>query len=103
LEALSRDLSTPGSLKNQVMTRLIHLLEIRKEIPAFHHAVERDVVSSDKRLFIMERKYEKKCTTAVINVSDDTVFLSEYEGKLDRLRNSRFDGSVRAYGVYFLE
>jgi sucrose phosphorylase len=102
-EALSRDLSNPDSLKNQVMAKLIHLLEIRREIPAFHHAVKRDIVSSDKRLFIMERKYEKKCTTAVINVSDDIVFLPEYEGKLDRLRNSRFDGNFRAYGVYFLE
>ncbi|EFK08872.1 alpha amylase, catalytic domain protein [delta proteobacterium NaphS2] len=102
-EALSRDLSTPDSLKNQVMTSLIDLLEIRKEMPAFHHAVERDVVSSDKRLFIMERKYEKKSTTAVINVSDDTVFLPEYEGKSDRLRNSRFDGNVSPYGIYFLE
>ena len=102
-EELSRDLSTSGSLRNQVMAKLIHLLKVRKEIPAFHHAIERDILSSDKRLFIMERKEGKSLTIAVINVSDDTVPLPQYEGKLDRVRNSRFDGNVRAYGIYFLE
>ena len=102
-DALSRELSDPEALKRQVMTKLIHLLLVRKEIPAFHHAIERDVVRSDKRLFIMERKYEKTRTATVINVSDETVRLPEYEGKQDLMGDSRFDGNVRPYGIYFLE
>ncbi len=101
-EDLRRELSDPHALGHQVMTKLLRLLEVRKEISAFHHAVERNVVSSDKRLFIMERKYEEKPMTAVINVSDETVGLPEYQGKHDLIGNNPFDGDVGAYGIYFL-
>ncbi len=102
-KALSRELSDPDALRSQVVTKLIDLIEARKKIPAFHHAIERDVLDSDKRLFIMERKLEKKSSLVVVNVSDETVSLPEYKGKQDYMRNIPFDGSVNPYGVYFLE
>jgi len=102
-EAISQELADPDSLRSHVVTELIHLIEVRKQIPAFHHSIERDVLGSDKRLFIMERKLERKNSIVVINVSDETVFLPEYEGKTDYLRKIPFDGSVSPYGVYFLE
>ena len=101
-EALSSELSDPGTLRNQVVTRLINLIQVRKEIPAFHHAVKRDILHSDKRLFIMERMLGKKSSIVVVNVSDDTVSLPDYKGKLDYMRNIPFDGNVSPYGIYFL-
>ncbi len=102
-KALSRELSDPEALRGQVVSKLIDLIEVRKKIPAFHHAIERDVLDSDKRLFIMERKLEKKSSLVVVNVSDETVSLPEYKGKQDYMRNIPFEGSVNPYGVYFLE
>ena len=103
LKTLSLELSDPDSLRSQVVTKLINLIEVRKEMPAFHHAIERDILDSDKRLFMMERKLEKKSSIVVVNVSDDTVFLPEHKGKKDFMRGIPFDGSVIPYGVYFLE
>jgi hypothetical protein len=40
---------------------------------------------------------------AVVNVSDETVDLPQYEGKLDHIRDRPFEGRVEPYGVYFLE
>ena len=100
---LSLELASPGALRSQVMASLINLIEVRKEIPAFHHAIERDILSLDRRLFIMERKQEKKNSIVVINVSDEIVSLPEYKGKQDHLRNTPFDGSVRPYDIYFLD
>ena len=102
-KALTRELSDPGTLRNQVVTKLINLIEFRKEIPAFHHAVERDILDSDNRLFIMERKLGNKNSIVVVNVSEETVSLPEYKGTQDYMRNGPFDGKVSPYGIYFLE
>ncbi len=102
-DELFDDLSNPESLRYQVLTRFLHLLNVRKEIPAFHHSVKREILSSDERLFIMERWQRKRYMIAVINVSDDAVDLPQYLGKTDRIRNILFDGSIEPYGVYFLE
>jgi len=40
---------------------------------------------------------------AVINVSDDTIKLPEYRGKIDLITHISFDGKVAPYGVYFLK
>ena len=101
-QTLSRELSDPGTLRNQVVTKLINLIQVRKDIPAFHHAVERDILRSDKRLFIIKRKLGEKSSIVVVNVSDDTVSLPEYKGKPDHMRNIPFDGNVSPYGIYFL-
>jgi glycosidase len=102
-EALFRDLSNPASLRYQVLAKFIHLLNVRKEIPAFHHSVKRNIIPSDKRLFVMERWYQNKCMTAVVNVSNDAIDLPQYKGKTDRIYNVLFDGRVEPYGVYFFE
>ena len=116
-EILKEDLKTVIEKEQNAKSRILALLNIPPDarlsrpedrnqpeaVPAFHHAVERDVVRSDKRLFIMERKYEKTRTATVINVSNETVRLPEYEGKRDLMGDSRFDGNVRPYGIYFLE
>ena len=102
-QELFRDLSNPESLRYQILTNFIHLLNVRKKIPAFHHSVKRDILPSDKRLFIMERRRRERGMVAVVNVSDDAIDLPQYQGKTDRIRNIPFDGSVEPYGVYFLE
>lgn len=102
-KTLCGDLSNPESRTYQVLTKFIALLNVRKEIRAFHHSVDRDVLSSDERLFIMNRRQQKSDMLAVINLSEDTVALPQYKGKFDRMGNSLFDGSVEPYGVYFLE
>ena len=103
-EAVLKDLSDPESLRYQVMNRFLHLLNVRKQIKAFHHSVERDVVvHSDKRLFVMARRHKDGSVYSVINVSDDTVRLTQYEGKFDFLSKTQFSGNVEPYGVYFLK
>ena len=102
-EELSGDLSDPATLRSRVLAKFLHLLEVRKEIPAFHHAVKREIPLSDKRLFVIERWHRNRCMTAVVNVSGDSIDLSQHQGKTDRIRNILFDGCVEPYGVYFLE
>ncbi|MBU0990142.1 MAG: sugar phosphorylase [Proteobacteria bacterium] len=102
-EELFHDLANPESLRYQVLGQFLHLLMVRKEIPAFHHSVKRDVIQSDKRLFIMERRTEGRSMVAVVNVSDDTIKLPQYQGKTDLIRKMLFEGSIEPYGVYFLE
>ncbi len=102
-EKLFGELSSPGSLRYRVLAQFIHLLNVRKEIPAFHHSVKRTILPSDERLFIMERPHRKRKMIAVVNVSGDTVGLHQYRGRTDRIRNILFEGSVEPYGVYFLE
>jgi glycosidase len=102
-ETLSKDLATPDSIPYQVLNSMVFLLNVRKEIPAFHHSVERDILSTNLRLFIMERSEEGKNMTAVINVSSERIPLPQYKGRIDRIRNTSFEGTVAPYGVYFLE
>jgi glycosidase len=102
-KTLCGDLSNPESRTYQVLTKFIALLNVRREIRAFHHSVERVVLYSDKRLFIMNRRQQKSDMLTVINLSEDTVALPQYKGKCDRIQNSLFDGSVEPYGIYFLE
>ncbi|MCF8131067.1 MAG: sugar phosphorylase, partial [Deltaproteobacteria bacterium] len=102
-ETLCDDLSNPESRTYQVLTKFIALLNARKEIQAFHHFVDRDVLNSDKRLFIMNRRQQESDMLAVINLSEDIVALPQYKGRFDRLGNRLFGGGVEPYGVYFLE
>ena len=100
---LFNELSRPESWRYQVLTEFILFLKARKEIPAFHHSVERTILPSDKRLFIMERRHRGRSMIAVVNVSGDVVELTKYKGKTDRIRNLLFGGGIEPYGVYFLE
>ena len=102
-KTLCDDLSNPESRTYQVLTKFIALLNARKEIQAFHHSVDRDVLSSDERLFIMKRRQQESDMLAVINLSEDIVALPQYKGRFDRLGNRLFDGGVEPYGIYFLE
>jgi len=102
-EVLFHDLSDPASQRYQVLAKFIHLLNVRKEIPAFHHSVKREILPSDKRLFMIERWHQNRSMTTVVNVSRDAVELPQYKGKTDRIRNMLFNGCIEPYGVYFLE
>jgi len=48
---------------------------------------------------VMQYRGESVCV--VINVSDDSITLPEYEGKLDMITQTLFYGNVAPYGVYF--
>jgi glycosidase len=102
-EGLLEDLSNPESLRCQVLGRYLHLLRVRRQIRAFHHSVKREVLKSDKRLFIMERLYEEGSVFAVVSVSDDSIGLPQYQGKYDFISKTPFEGKVEPYGVYFLK
>ena len=102
-EDILRDLSNPDASRYQVLEGFLHLLKARNQIEAFHHSVRREVLRSDKRLFIMERQYKSESLYAVINVSDETIELPQYQGKYDFLSNAPFEGKADPYGVYFLK
>ncbi len=102
-EDILRDLSNPDASRYQVLEGFLHLLKARNQIEAFHHHVRREVLRSDKRLFIMERQDKSESLYAVINVSDETIELPQYQGKYDFLSNGPFEGKADPYGVYFLK
>jgi glycosidase len=54
-EELFSDLAESESVRHRVLARMLRLLKVRKRIPAFHHSVKREVLSSDERLFVMGR------------------------------------------------
>ena len=102
-EEVVKDLSDPESLRYKVLEEFLRLLNVRKEIQAFHHSMERDVLQSDRRLFVIERICKGKNLIAVVNVSDAEIKLPQYKGKTDLISKTLFEGSVAPYGVYFLQ
>jgi sucrose phosphorylase len=101
--ALYEALSDPHSRQSEVLSRFLHLLRVRRQVPAFNPSGRREVVDADKRLLVIERQFDGEAVWAVINVSHDTVVLPAYREKLDVISKRCFDGSVDPYGVYFLQ
>lgn len=102
-ERVVEDLSDPTSVRYQVLNRLVHLLEVRKQIKAFHHSTAREVIHSDERLFIIERQHQDGSVYSVINVSNDAIGLPEYNGKYDLIEKTQFNGNIEPYGIYMLK
>ena len=102
-EEVTRDLSNPGSVRYQVLEGFLHLLNVRKQVQAFHYSVERTVLKSDERLFVMERVNKGESILGVVNVSSNTVESPQYQGKYDLISKTRFEGNIEPYGVYFFK
>ena len=51
---------------------------------------------------ITERKYKGKKIIAIVNVSEDNIFLKKYVNKNDLLSRKRFNGNVESYGSYII-
>jgi sucrose phosphorylase len=107
-ERLSQDVidsivSDTHSLRNQVLDSFLHLLNDRKQLPSFHPSGTREILETDKRLLIIIRRYKGESLCVIINVSDDSFTLPEYERKLDLITKKPFDGKVEPYGLYFFK
>jgi glycosidase len=107
-ERLSQDVIDPilsdvHSLRYQVLAGFLQLLNDRKKIPSFHPSGTRQVLDVDKSLLVVTRQFKDERVCVVINVSDNTIKLPEYRGKLDLITHTSFDGKVDPYGVYFLK
>jgi len=107
-ERLSQDVIDPilsdvHSLRYQVLAGFLQLLNDRKQIPSFHPSGTRQVLDVDKSLLVVIRQFKDERVCVVINVSDNTIKLPEYRGKLDLITHTSFDGKVAPYGVYFLK
>jgi len=81
----------------------LQLLNDRKKIPSFHPSGTRQVLDVDKSLLVVIRQFKDERVCVIINMSDDTINLPEYGGKLDLITHASFEGKVVPYGVYFLE
>ncbi len=103
LDALESSLRDDGSLRHLVLEQFLRLLDARKRIRAFHPAGNRRVLSIDKRLIAIERTFEQEKVTAIINVSDETIPVPQFEMKFDLITRTLFNGRVEPYGVYALE
>jgi len=101
-QELETSLADARSLRHQVLSNFLKLLNLRRQIPALHPSGTRQVLDSDKRLLIISRSFEGESIHVVINVSDYQLLLHEYKGRRDLLSGSSFDGNVEGYGVYFL-
>lgn len=103
-ENVDADLSDSHSLRYQVLDRFLYLLEERKKIPAFHPSSEKEVIDFiDKRLLVIERRFEDETIRVIINVSEDMLTVGEYRGRLELTSNRPFDGKAGPYGVYLLD
>lgn len=100
---LNAALADDNTIQHQVFERLLHLLKVRRQCPLFHHRVRKKVVDLDKRLYSITRRDEQGGLLVAINVSDDTLELETYKGKLDLVTGSRFTGKAEPYGIYFLK
>jgi len=103
LDALEASIRDGRSIRHQVLEQFFGLLDARKAIRAFHPAGTRRVLELDKRLVAVERIFEQKKIVAIINVSDDTIPLPEFELRFDLITRTLFNGQVEPYGVYALE
>ncbi|VAX26507.1 Uncharacterized glycosyltransferase YcjM [hydrothermal vent metagenome] len=102
VDVIDRTLSDVRSLRHQVFSGYLHLLNVRKKISSFHPAGTREVLNIDKRLLTIVRQYRGKAVRVVINVSKDIIFLPEYQGNFDLISCKAFEGKVPPYGVFFL-
>ena len=99
---LDSSLTDGRSLRHRVLWNFLHLLNVRKQIRAFHPSGTRQVLDSDRRLLIIARGFRGENIRVVINVSEDRLPLLEYRGLRELLTGKPFDGMVDSYGVYFL-
>jgi len=100
--SLETVLSDAHSIPNQVFQGFSRLLKVREKIPAFHPSGTRKVIDSDKRLMVIERRFQDNSVRVVINISEDVVPFSRYKGRVDGISGEMFKGSADPYGVYFL-
>ncbi len=102
-EDIDAALSDAHSLRFQVLDRFLCLLKERKRIPAFHPSSEKEVIDLiDKRLLVIERRFQDETVWVIINVSEDSLVAPEYNGKLDIASGRAFDGDVEPFGIYLL-
>lgn len=100
--SIEASLSEVTSQPYQILDGLLHLLNVRGQIPSFHPSSTREVIDSDKRLIIIKRSFRGETVWAVINVSQFEIALPEYKGRPNVVGNEIFDGNVEPYGVYIL-
>lgn len=101
-DAVDEALSDVHARQHQVLQRFLQLLNVRRQIPAFHPSGAREVIASDKRLLVIVRQFHGKAVWVLINVSEDAVLVPEYSGKSDIITKTPFHGRVDPYSVYFL-
>jgi glycosidase len=103
LDVLEASFADEHSLRHQVVEGFLSLLDARKRIRAFHPSGTRKVLEIDRRLVGIVRKFQGEAVLAIINVSDETILLPEFETRFELTTHTLFNGQVLPYGVYFLE
>ncbi len=103
LNALEASIRDSSSIRHLVLEQFLRFLDARKRIRAFHPAGIRRVLELDNRIVAIERSFEQEKITAIINVSDSTIPIPEFELKFDLITRTLFNGHVEPYGVYALE
>ncbi len=103
LDDIENSLKDIRSLRHQVFENYLALLDSRKRIRSFHPGGSKRVVDIDKRLVSIERRFGREKILAIINVSDETIDVPQYQLRFDLIKRSLFDGKVEPYGVYAIE
>ncbi len=101
VEDIEAYLSDSQSLRHQVLSNFLRMLDLRKQIRAFNPSGNKQVLESDRRLLVTSRTFEGQIVHIVINVSGDQLPLNRYRGRRDLVSGNLFDGKVKGYGVYF--
>lgn len=97
---LNNQLWNKNSIRHKVLTSYLHFLDARKRITALDPYCRERPIKSDKRLLIIEHKYNGKKVIIIVNVSEDKINLPKYANKFDLLSRKRFSGLVESYGAY---
>lgn len=74
---LQRELGDSSSLKSRVFSNYVHLLELRRQHPAFHPNAKQRILTVDKSIFAIVRasSHESETVLCLINVSEDRLNL----------------------------
>ncbi|UCB47273.1 MAG: hypothetical protein JSV25_07645, partial [Spirochaetota bacterium] len=77
LPEIEQGLNTAGSRRNLVFERLVHLIEVRREHPAFHPKAEQNILDLHKGIFALERISPDghESIQVLINVTDHPIEL----------------------------
>ena len=103
LQDVEAALQNTDSRRWKCLTAFKNLLQKRAELPQFNPDAHQEILPSGPRLLHIKRTWKDKSIHVLINVSDESVPFPELTGKMDALTEEKFDGQVRARGVYFLK
>ncbi|TGB02441.1 alpha-amylase family glycosyl hydrolase [Halobacillus salinus] len=91
VEEVESELDQEDSRRGRVFHELLSRIEKRKQETAFHPNAEQDVLFLDERVFAIKRSYQGEQVTVLVNVSGQSVALSDSFSGVDVMSGQRVE------------